>query len=113
MLRDTHRSPPKVEEVACIQPPVAPTHVKQLISETEKQSLYIPLHSTFQEHEFLDAQTNGFHRPTSALCWGCVALHCPQQVEKIVLDYDEKSVITIFNQTSRTKTVYEGAEVRQ
>lgn len=43
----------------------------------------------------------------------CTALHCPQQVEKIVLDYDDESLITIFDQTAGTKTVYEGAEVRQ
>lgn len=33
-----------------------------------------------------------------------------QDVEKIVLDYDDESLITIFDQTAGTKTVYEGAE---
>ena len=35
------------------------------------------------------------------------------QVDKILLDYDEKSVVTIFDQTKDEKQVFTGVEVRQ
>lgn len=35
------------------------------------------------------------------------------QLDKILLDYDENSVITTYDQTADEKQTYEGVEVRQ
>ena len=35
------------------------------------------------------------------------------QVEKILLDYDENSVVTTYDQTANEKQTYKGVEVRQ
>lgn len=51
--------------------------------------------------------------PYTSLLWSRSAILCAQQVDTLLLDYDEDSVITSYNQTSGSKKVYEGVEVPQ
>lgn len=74
--------------------------------------LYIPVTLSFFKRISCSICPNTRIQPPY-LCRGYVALHCPQQVETFVLDYDENSLITIFDQTSGFMFVYKGVEVRQ